>query len=55
MGKTIKDKTIAIRIPEDMHEKLEAAAERELLPVSAWVRRAVLQALQAAEASAKKK
>ncbi|MFT4047930.1 MAG: hypothetical protein QM661_14735 [Solimonas sp.] len=50
-----KDKTIALRVPSDMADRIKVVADLEMLSTSAWVRRAVLLALQAAEAAAKSK
>jgi uncharacterized protein (DUF1778 family) len=41
-----KDRTIAVRVPTDLADRIKAAADVEMLTSSAWVRRAVLQALQ---------
>ena len=49
-----KDKTIALRVPSSMWDRIKAVAEKEMLTSSAWVRRAVLMALQEAEGSKKK-
>lgn len=48
---TKKDKTIAVRVPADLAERIESAADKELLTSSAWIRRTVLFALQASEAN----
>lgn len=45
-----KDKTIAVRVPESMAQEIKKVADKELLSSSAWVRRALLQALAAAKA-----
>tara|TARA_R110000822_G_scaffold49736_3_gene130484 strand:+ start:5692 stop:5874 length:183 start_codon:yes stop_codon:yes gene_type:complete len=46
-----KDRTIAVRVPTDLAERIKAAADVEMLTSSAWVRRAVLQALQKHESA----
>jgi hypothetical protein len=50
-----KDKTIALRVPSKMAARITKVADKEMLTTSAWVRRAVLLALQEAEAAAKSK
>lgn len=47
-----KDRTIAVRVPTDLADRIKAAADVEMLTSSAWVRRAVLQALQKHESAA---
>ena len=48
-----KNRTIALRVPSELADRLKVAADKELLTSSAWVRRAVLQALQQSEAKKK--
>jgi hypothetical protein len=38
-------KVVTFRVPQEMYRRIDAKAARELLPVSAFVRRAVLQSL----------
>jgi predicted DNA-binding protein len=38
-----------IELPEDVYERLKKVAERSLLPVAAYIRRAVLNQIEADE------
>lgn len=49
-----KDKTIALRVPTKMAERIKKVADKEMISSSAWVRRAVLMALQESESTGKK-
>jgi metal-responsive CopG/Arc/MetJ family transcriptional regulator len=40
---------LQVRIPEELHERLRAAADRDRITRSEWVRRAVGKALKFAE------
>ena len=44
--KNAVQKTLALRVPQNLADEIERAADRELLPVSAFVRRLLLVAIR---------
>jgi hypothetical protein len=47
MHETTKQKTVVTRVSPALAAELEAAAERELLPVATYLRRLIAQAVSA--------